>query len=94
MHWVAPSEKDLATDTLEKSLWAAADQFRANSRLTAQQYSGPILIFLRFAEASITPSFRPIYQLHLQIRNRRGPDYRLLSGQVELALANGNAQEL
>ena len=29
MHWVAPSEKDTASDTLEKRLWAAADQFRA-----------------------------------------------------------------
>ena len=56
MQWIAPSEKDLATDTLEKRLWAAADQFRANSDLKAQQYSGPILglIFLRFAEARFT----------------------------------------
>jgi len=53
MHWVAPSEKDAASDALEKQLWDAADNFRANSGLTAQQYSGPILglIFLRFAEA-------------------------------------------
>ena len=53
MQWIAKSEKDAATDTLEKRLWAAADQFRANSGLTAQQYSSPILglIFLRFAEA-------------------------------------------
>lgn len=52
MHWVAPSEKDTATATLEKRLWEAADQFRANSGLKAQEYSGPILglIFLRFAE--------------------------------------------
>ena len=52
MTWVAPSEKDLATDTLEKRLWAAADQFRANSGLSAAQYSQPVLglIFLRFAE--------------------------------------------
>ena len=57
MQWIAPSEKDLATDTLEKRLWAAADQFRANSGLSAAQYSGgrPLgprlgLIFLRFAE--------------------------------------------
>ena len=37
---------------LEKNLWDAADQFRANSGLKAQEYSGPILglIFLRFAE--------------------------------------------
>ena len=52
MHWIAPSEKDNATDTLEKRLWAAADQFRANSGLSAAQYSQPVLglIFLRFAE--------------------------------------------
>ena len=52
MQWIAPSEKDIATDTLEKRLWAAADQLRANSGLTAQQYSVPVLglIFLRFAE--------------------------------------------
>jgi type I restriction enzyme M protein len=53
MHWIAPTERDTATDTLEQRLWAAADQFRANSGLTAAQYSAPVLglIFLRFAEA-------------------------------------------
>lgn len=52
MQWIAPAEKDSATTTLEKRLWEAADQFRANSGLKAQEYSGPILglIFLRFAE--------------------------------------------
>jgi len=52
MQWIAPSEKDIATDTLEKRLWAAADQLRANSGLTSAQYSQPVLglIFLRFAE--------------------------------------------
>jgi type I restriction enzyme M protein len=52
MHWIAPTEKDTATVTLEKRLWEAADQFRANSGLTAAQYSQPVLglIFLRFAE--------------------------------------------
>ncbi|MDT4289544.1 class I SAM-dependent DNA methyltransferase [Methylomonas sp. MO1] len=52
MHWIAASEKDTNTATLEKRLWDAADQFRANSGLKAQEYSGPILglIFLRFAE--------------------------------------------
>jgi type I restriction enzyme M protein len=52
MRWVAPAEKDAATVTLEKRLWDAADQFRANSGLKPQEYSGPILglIFLRFAE--------------------------------------------
>jgi len=53
MQWIAPSEKDTATNTLEKRLWEAADQLRANSGLTAAQYSTPVLglIFLRFAEA-------------------------------------------
>lgn len=52
MLWIAPSEKDSANTALEKSLWDTADQFRANSGLKPQEYSGPILglIFLRFAE--------------------------------------------
>jgi type I restriction enzyme M protein len=56
MKWIAPSEKDTAAATLEKNLWDAADQFRANSGLKAQEYSGPILglIFLRFAEVRFT----------------------------------------
>jgi type I restriction enzyme M protein len=50
---VAPAAKDAGTVTLEKRLWDAADQFRANSGLKAQEYSAPILglIFLRFADA-------------------------------------------
>ena len=56
MRWVAASEKDTESTTLEKRLWDAADQFRANSGLKAQEYSGPILglIFLRFAEVRFT----------------------------------------
>lgn len=56
MHWIAPSAKDTAIATLEKRLWDAADQFRANSGLKPQEYSGPILglIFLRFAEVRFT----------------------------------------
>ena len=52
MRWVASSEKDIAAATLEKRLWDAADQFRANSGLKSQEYSAPVLglIFLRFAE--------------------------------------------
>ena len=52
MHWIAPSGKDVASASLEKRLWDADDQSRANSPLKAQEYSGPILglIFLRFAE--------------------------------------------
>ena len=38
MIWIAPSETDAATDTLEKRLWAAADQFRAKSGLKSREY--------------------------------------------------------
>ncbi len=48
---MAPPERDLGKAALEKNLWEAADQFRANSGLKAREYSGPILslVFLRFA---------------------------------------------
>ena len=53
MLWIAPSEKDNSSNTLENRLWAAADQLRANSGLTSAQYSTPVLglIFLRFADS-------------------------------------------
>src|SRR5437870_7565104 len=52
MRWVEPAEKDSASAALEKRLWEAADQFRANSGVKSQEYSAPVLglIFLRFAE--------------------------------------------
>lgn len=52
MQWIAPTEKDTATDTLEKRLWAAANQLWAGAGLKQSDYSEPILglIFLRFAE--------------------------------------------
>lgn len=58
MRWIAPTDRDTAAASLEQRLWAAADQFRANSGLKAQEYSGPILglIFLRFAEACSQPA--------------------------------------
>ena len=39
MRWVAPTEKDTANEVMEKRLWAAADQFRANSELKAPRTS-------------------------------------------------------
>lgn len=52
MIWIAPTEKDTDNAALEKRLWDAAAQFRANSGLKSQEYSAPVLglIFLRFAE--------------------------------------------
>ena len=42
MRWIAPSEEDTASATLEKRLWDAADQFRANSGLKFQEYSATV----------------------------------------------------
>lgn len=47
---------------IEKRLWVAADQLRANSELTAQQYSVPVLglIFLRYADHKFTVAEKEI----------------------------------
>ena len=40
------------TSQLEKQLWGAADELRANSKLKSSEYSVPVLglIFLRYAD--------------------------------------------
>jgi type I restriction enzyme M protein len=45
-----------ANNELEKRLWEAADQLRANSSLAVAEYSMPVLglIFLKFADARFT----------------------------------------
>jgi hypothetical protein len=91
MHWIAPSEKNTATVTLETRLWEAADQFRANSGLKSQEYSAPVLglIFLRFAEVrfaarrakleKISVTSRRFYQKEMKRKTRhartRGPTH-------------------
>ena len=42
MIWIAPTEKDTATASLEKRLWDAADQCHANSGPKSQEYSAPV----------------------------------------------------
>ena len=39
MIWITPSEKDTGNAVLEKRLWAAADQFRANSGLIFRSFA-------------------------------------------------------
>jgi type I restriction enzyme M protein len=76
MHWTAPAQRDATNDTLEKRLWDAADQFRANSGLTAAQYSAPVLglVFLRFAESRFA---RRRAELEAQSRKSRRGNSRL-----------------
>ena len=47
MRWIASTAKDEASKTLEKRVWDAGDQLRANSELKASPILG--LIVLRFA---------------------------------------------
>ena len=44
------------TTDLEKRLWDAADELRANSKLKSSEYSVPVLglIFLRYADWKFT----------------------------------------
>jgi type I restriction enzyme M protein len=72
MRWIAPPEKDAGTATMERRLWDAADQLRANSGLNSQQYSQPVLglIFLRFAEARFLARRRAL-ETHVK-GSRRG----------------------
>lgn len=61
---------------LEKSLWAAADQFRANSGLKAQEYSAPILglIFLRFAEMRFNTKLEELKKIDESSRRKSRVD--------------------
>jgi hypothetical protein len=61
MQWTTPSEKDDATESLERNLRDAAEQFRANSGLRSQESVVKALISMMepFKEAcSIPPTVR------------------------------------
>ncbi|MGH1461176.1 MAG: type I restriction-modification system subunit M [Neptuniibacter sp.] len=62
-------------EELEKRLWSAADSLRANTGLTAQEYSRPILglIFLRYAEFRFENAKA---KLEGQSSRRRGGDIK------------------
>jgi type I restriction enzyme M protein len=69
MIWIAPSEKDTANAALEKRLWDATDQFRANSGPKSREYSAPGLglIFLRFAEVRFAARRASLEQRNLKV---------------------------
>jgi hypothetical protein len=76
MLWIAPSEKGTNSAALEKRLWDAADQFRANTGLKSQEYSAPDLLIppdrllKKFGEATI-PMAEQIHALYQKIQNLR-----------------------
>jgi type I restriction enzyme M protein len=71
--------EDLAA--VRRTLWAAADQLRANSTLAANEYRGPVLglIFLAYAEYRFE-QVRPEVEAKATARRQVGPDdYRARS---------------
>jgi hypothetical protein len=56
MYWLAPTEKDIGNRSVEKHLWATADELRAYRGLRSPRYSLPGLglIFLCLAETSFS----------------------------------------
>jgi len=64
---------------LEKRLWEAADQLRANSSLTAQEYSRPVLglIFLKYADHRFTEAEKDLAKVDVSSRRTIGKlDYQ------------------
>lgn len=78
----------MATDLaeLEKRLWGAADELRANSNLTASQYRDPVLglIFLAFAEQRFD-AVREEVEAAAGRRRRPGPEDYQARGVLYLA---------
>ena len=75
---------DLAS--LEKSLWDAADELRANSGLKASEYGTPVLglIFLRFADSKFEAA-RESIEGKASTRRRAGPSEYQAARAVYLA---------
>ncbi|MGB9847068.1 MAG: type I restriction-modification system subunit M N-terminal domain-containing protein, partial [Desulfotomaculales bacterium] len=58
---------------IEKRLWNAADQLRANSKLKASEYSVPVLglIFLRFADQRFSAAAKELVERAQETGSRR-----------------------
>src|SRR3972149_9521310 len=63
---------------IEKRLWAAADQLRANSELSSQEYSVPVLglIFLRYAD-------HKFIEIDKEIKKNQPPGSRRKTGKAD-----------
>jgi type I restriction enzyme M protein len=77
-------QADLAE--LEKRLWEAADELRANSGLKSSEYASPVLglIFLRFADARFEAA-RPRIEAKGSKRRKVGPSDYQAEGLIYLA---------
>ena len=73
---------------LETRLWSAADELRANTGLTSQEYSRPVLglIFLRYAEYRFELAKERLEAKKGSGRRRKGADAAKTAIQAEGAL--------
>ena len=77
---------------IEKRLWSAADELRANSKLKSSEYSVPVLglIFLRYADyQAIEEVTRDRSRMSLVAANREV--YHLLKDGVRIKVNNPEA---
>ena len=70
---------------LEKRLWEAADELRANSHLNSSQYSTPILglIFLKFAEFKFTTATETLQKKKSRLNGAVGQASRRTTGKID-----------
>src|SRR3990170_3462043 len=68
------------TTEIEKRLWDAADELRANSKLKSSEYSVPVLglIFLRYADHKFTVAQRELEGKSTSRRAIGKTDYQAL----------------
>ncbi|WP_414620134.1 type I restriction-modification system subunit M N-terminal domain-containing protein [Calothrix sp. CCY 0018] len=69
------------TSDLEKRLWDAADELRANSKLKSSEYSVPVLglIFLRYADWKFTEAEKDLKDKGSRRRGVSKADYQAQS---------------
>jgi len=72
------------TTEIEKGLWEAADQLRANSKLRSSEYSVPVLglIFLRYADYKFDLVYKELSSKSLRRRKYDKVDYQAMGGDV------------
>ena len=61
------------TTEIEKRLWDAADELRANSKLKSSEYSIPVLglIFLRYADIKFARAEEELIRIQRAVSDRR-----------------------
>ncbi|MBW6518168.1 MAG: type I restriction-modification system subunit M N-terminal domain-containing protein [ANME-2 cluster archaeon] len=75
---------------IEKRLWEAADELRANSKLKSSEYSTPVLglIFLRYADHKFTIARQELEGKSTSVRTCDLLLPKLISGEMDVEKIN------